>query len=108
MRVCTRHIVSQVRASSLIVRISGACVRMTAPVSRMRRHASVTMSGSSSRGCVKCAMNARFLPDSTTCSNRRSMSSASGSVTNFCGQYASDLVPMRIDSSCSRSSSGST
>lgn len=98
----------QTAASSLIVRISGAWVRMTAPVSRMRRHASATMRGSSSRGCVKCAMNARFLPEAVTCSNSRSMSSASGSVTNFWGQYASDLVPIRMDSSCSMSSSGST
>jgi len=75
-----------VRGSSLIDRISGAWVRITAPVPEIRRTASASTSGSSSRGCEKCAITARFRPEATTSSNSRRVASASGSVTNRCGQ----------------------
>ena len=86
IRTWVRHIVAQIAGSSLIVLISGAWVRITAPVARIRRLASATSADSSSRGCEKCAMNASDRPESTTCSKRRSVSSASGSDTNRCGQ----------------------
>ena len=99
----------QVAGSSLIERISGAWVRITAPVLLIRRTASASMDGSSSRGWEKCAISASVRPESVTSPNSRSVASASGSVTYRCGQYDSDLVPILIDSRWSRrgSSSGS-
>ena len=76
----------QASGSSLIVLISGAWVRITAPVSLIRRTASASIGGSSSRGWEKCAISASVRPDATTSPNSRRVASASGSVTNRCGQ----------------------
>ena len=86
IRICVRHIWRQAAGSSLIDRISGAWVRITAPVSLIRRTASASTGGSSSRGWEKCAITARFRPEAMTSPNSRKVSSASGSVTNRCGQ----------------------
>ena len=86
IRTWVRHIAAQVAGSSLIVLISGAWVRIIAPVARIRLVASTARADPSSRGWEKCAMNASDRPEATTCSNRRSVSSASGSDTNRCGQ----------------------
>jgi len=93
--------------SSLMDLISGACVRITAPVPRILRTAAATTAGSSSRGWEKCDMSASVRPEAATSANRRSVASASGSVTNRWGQYESDLVPILIDSRCSRRGSKS-
>jgi hypothetical protein len=97
-RTWARHMARHVAASSLTVRISGACVLITAPASLTRRTASAATGGSNSRGCEKCAISASVRPDPATSPNSRSVASASGSVTKRWGQYASDLVPILIDS----------
>jgi hypothetical protein len=86
IRTCVRHMLRQASGSSLIDLISGAWVRITAPVSLIRRTASASTGGSSSRGWEKCAITASVRPESTTSSNRRKVASASGSVTKRCGQ----------------------
>ena len=86
IRIWVRHIPAHVVASSLMDLISGACVRITPPADLIRRAASATRDDSSSLGCEKCAITARLLPAAATSSNSRSVSSASGSVTNRCGQ----------------------
>jgi hypothetical protein len=52
-------------------------------------------------------MRARLLPEATTSSNSRKVSSESGSLEKRCGQYPRDLVPIRTDSMCPRSGSSS-
>jgi hypothetical protein len=69
-----------------MVLISGAWVRITAPASLIRRTASASTGGSSSRGWEKCAITASVRPDAMTSPNSRRVSSASGSLTNRCGQ----------------------
>jgi len=76
----------QACGSSLIDLISGAWVRITAPAPLIRRTASASMGGSSSRGWEKCAISAMVRPDATTSPNSRRVASASGSVTKRCGQ----------------------
>ena len=86
MRTWVRHMADQIAGSSLIVLISGAWVRITAPVARIRLLARAARADPTSLGWEKCAMNASERPEATTCSNSRSVSSASGSDTNRCGQ----------------------
>ena len=86
IRIWVRHIPAQVTGSSLMDLMSGAWVRMTPPADLIRRTASAAREGSSSRGWEKCAMRARLLPAAATSSNSRRVSSASGSLTNRCGQ----------------------
>ena len=86
IRTCVRHMARQASGSSLIDLISGACVRITAPVPLIRRTASASTGGSSSRGCEKCAITASVRPEATTSPNSRRVASASGSLTKRCGQ----------------------
>ncbi len=53
IRVWVRHMMAQVPGSSLMDLISGAWVRITAPVDLILRTASATGDGSSSRGWEK-------------------------------------------------------
>ena len=59
IRTCVRH--RQASGSSLIDLISGACVRITAPVFLIRRTASARTGGSSSPGqnCVPMLITRR-------------------------------------------------
>ncbi|MCY1463822.1 hypothetical protein D9M71_817720 [compost metagenome] len=49
----------------------------------------------------------RFFPAATMRRNSSSNSGASLSLTKRCGQYATDLVPMRMLLRCGKCSSGS-
>ena len=76
----------QVAGSSLMVLISGAWVRMTAPVDRIRFTRGPEQLGLELARVGEVRHQGQGLAAAATSSNRRRVSSASGSVTNRCGQ----------------------
>ena len=97
---CSRHIVAQTPASSLMCASSGDCVRICAPAARTFLIALATAGVCISTWWLKCDMMARCSPASAISPNMESSSSASGSVSTLYGQYASILVPILMVRRC--------
>ena len=94
MLTCLVHMRPHICASSFMCASSGDCVLICAPVALTFLMAAATASVESSLRWLKWDMNARCSPLSVMRLNTSSISSASGSVRNLYGQYASAFVPI--------------